>query len=692
MFALRGMAVLTVSLFFFILPMLVGCADDADDSISDVQDDDVADDDASDDDLADDDAADDDQVDDDITDDDTAECHSGAYLTFDLTEDERNVPFPSYVFTEEDTSSPTGRRLNVRGHVTTYLDSFIKDNLILKAMNELDGFGMSAPVLFPVGAAPSKWHFPDADEPGADDAVFCIVLEDENHPHYGEFWPLDVWYLRDVDLIRIEQRMPFLQNTTYACVVSNALRTEDGDCYEKPDHLRYVMQSESDADHPEYELLEPYRQLLAPYFQRLFDQCALTEQDIVGATFFHTQWAAHDLLSIREQLEETALTDPPQVDEWVRLDQTQPNVDSIWEGGYDSINWQHRGVFVHDEAGIPQSTGFTPVMARLTLPEKGVNGYEPPYPVVIYGHGVADDRAQSAKLAQTLAAEGFATVAIDWVWHGDRQGWIQYLPDWLIPTARTFMLINVIQPLKMRDNLRQGVADTIWLKHLIRELDELDLQPYLSGGDGIPDLDTEHIYFAGMSLGSLHGEVLAALEPDIRTYLFNVGAADWVTIGLEGSIGHIIMLVLKAIDWITPLTTESDVRIAMDLWHTIVDGGDPYGYGIHIIREPLVEGATEPTNILQQMAAFDDTLGGPGSAQLSRSVGLTQLRPIVWPIPDVPQADAPFEGPAVFQYDTSHHAFLLSNNEFYDAVHLQAAVFFRTAHDDGTATIINPLE
>lgn len=679
--------------------IFAGCQNKNGDGQGDNDDDNITDDDTS---VNDDDSLDDDiAVDDDIAaDDDTYTCDSGQFLSFDLTPDRINIPYPYFIFTETDETSPTGRRVNINRQMTTYLDPILKHTRFsLRATNYLDGFGVSTPVWIHASTPPNPAMFPDYEEPSVNDPLFCVVLENEEHPHYGEVWPIDVTYMEDVNLIQIVPHLPFAENTTYACVAQSELCTELCDCYQTPDHLRYVMADQPDPSDPDYAFLEPYRQEFAPYFAKLFDQYDISKWDVANVTFFSTMWLSHDLLDIREQLDEMAQTDPPVVENW-EIDNDERMrfyVDSSWEGTYQTVEWRLWGAFIHDEQGDPVPVGRKPVTVRLNIPKKGINGYEPPYPVVIFGHGLLGNRLRVVTIAETLASFGIATIGIDWVYHGDRESGFEIAAPLLAVIQQVLQFTPVMQPQQMRDNFRQGVADIFWLKHLIQGLGELDLAPYDTGGDGIPDLDVSRIMYAGISMGASHGTILAAVDPDIDTYALMSGAANWRTTVMEDELDAIMVdvmnLILDFFDFIFDFDEESCKTIFYQMQLAISDPCDPYAYSNYVIDEPLVPRPNGYINILHQMPAGDTIIGGLGGGELARSLGMTLLRPYIWAIDEVEIADTPFVGPATFQYDTGDHRFMLKRDHvWFNAGHEQLGVFFRSALDYGQATIINPLE
>jgi hypothetical protein len=66
---------------------------------------------------------------------------------------------------------------------------------------------------------------------------------------------------------------------------------------------------------------------------------------------------------------------------------------------------------------------------------------------------------------------------------------------------------------RLRDNIRQGVVD---LMHLNASLGSIDIN-----GDGTPDLDTDNVYFAGSSLGSMVGAAFVAVNNDANVQAKN---------------------------------------------------------------------------------------------------------------------------------------------------------------------------
>jgi hypothetical protein len=178
---------------------------------------------------------------------------------------------------------------------------------------------------------------------------------------------------------------------------------------------------------------------------------------------------------------------------------------------------------VTEQLVVPMLVG----VPRTTKPTAG-------WPVLIYQHGITEDRGTLALIADTAAAAGFVIVGIDLPLHGIMPNDPLYalsptnpmgpayagiLPAYRVaeptfnvdyvnntttapgpdgtPDSSGQHFINLASVLTARDNLRQGAANLI---ALTRAAPFLDLD-----GDTVPDIDPARIHFFGWSLGGIIG-------------------------------------------------------------------------------------------------------------------------------------------------------------------------------------------
>lgn len=212
-------------------------------------------------------------------------------------------------------------------------------------------------------------------------------------------------------------------------------------------------------------------------------------------------------------------------------------VGTIAFGTYDSPDYENADEVipaVGSRTGVPavQSTNhlqFTLFLPTGTAPAGG-------WPVAIFGHGFTDSKNGAPwAVAGTLASNKIASIAINVVGHGfgadgtytvtrvdgstttfaaGGRGFDQN-HDGTIDSTEGVSAVGAQSLIGNRDGLRQTVVD---IMQLVKELKAgVDVD-----GDGMPDLSTSRIYYAGQSFGGIYGTQLLGLEPDIRAGVPNV--------------------------------------------------------------------------------------------------------------------------------------------------------------------------
>ena len=188
----------------------------------------------------------------------------------------------------------------------------------------------------------------------------------------------------------------------------------------------------------------------------------------------------------------------------------------------------------------------------LTLPNtsldpglvKPVNGW----PVAIYHHGSGGNRTNALLIADALASQGIATIAIDQPLHGALPSDAFALPLNLIdydfydannerhfnldldgtegidPSGAYFSSVNNM--LTGRASYRQAVSD---LMHLVKTIPSMKID-----GESATLFDDTKIQFVGLSLGSMVGILFSAMNTDFKAASLSVPGAGGIK-GSEGS-------------------------------------------------------------------------------------------------------------------------------------------------------------
>jgi len=625
---------------------------------------------------------DDDIIGDDDDDDTAPEC-SGMVL-FVLTPGERNMPFPTDMLTYDDPTSVTGKRIFMTGgNVATFLDPLIELlPFMAEGMNQINGFGMRAALLVPVSTPPSRGLLPWGEDPGAGDTA-VLVVTDPDSPHDGEFWPIRGWYDDVLKAIALDPVFTLPEETTFTFAVLDGLRTADGDCYRADDHFNYLKREEIDSTHLDVQLLEPVRLMFEPIFADLAE-AGIDRENVLVAAQFTTQNISFVMDSVREQLADKAAKNPP---EWYDLEiqpggETSP-VDVYITGKFDAPDWRDRQTdwFNQDENGAPFSTRENAVPFRMTIP-KETETYQQPFPVLIYGHGILSSNNEARRLGEYLAPYGIAVIGMDMEYNGQRsvgEVWLDALN-----------LIDVFNPVRMRDNLRQSATELMWLYHVVRNLDDLDLVPG-GGGDEIDDLDVNYIVYGGHSWGSLMGAQMVAFMFDIDTFALDAPAGDWITIAQESDNVDYIFEIIAVVESIFGTHILDNIWAAVPMMECVLDAVDPATMG-QFYREQRADDPREMINIQHQFIAYDYTLPNSACTEFAMQFGYPQVGDVITEIPYAENVAAPHEGSGVYQYDTDEHNLIMYNdsNPLAAAHHHQMAHYIRSGYETGTPEIIDP--
>lgn len=121
-------------------------------------------------------------------------------------------------------------------------------------------------------------------------------------------------------------------------------------------------------------------------------------------------------------------------------------------------------------------------------------------PVVIYTHGLRQDKASGTELACRLAGQGIATVSIDARMHGDRPD--ERLTNAYDPTR------NVFPP---ESGIDIGLAYNRCIVETARDIDRL-----IDALAGDARIDADRIGISGFSMGGVIAYSVAAHNPTIR--------------------------------------------------------------------------------------------------------------------------------------------------------------------------------
>jgi len=336
-----------------------------------------------------------------------------------------------------------------------------------------------------------------------------------------------------------------------------------------------------------------------------------------------------------------------------------PPLSAFWQAApgayippFDTVGLDPTSTKVTYANPLPVATSTQTVPLLVTLPNAHSGRTKPAagWPVVIFQHGITRNRTDAFAIAGTLAAQGFAVIAIDLPLHGITDTTNPFYvgntpfaalgarertfdidlqdnttgaagPDGSIDPSGSYF-INLTNLPTSRDNLREGAADLLELAHAI---------------PAIADMDGGNISFVGQSLGSIIGSVFMAIEPSVQTAVLNVpGGGIAHLLEASPSFGPRIRAGLAQAG-LTPGTPNYDAFFVAA--QTVIDSGDPINYaGNNTLLSPPASGEAAPKRLLvQEVVGGGDVLpdqvipnsvpGAPlsGTEPLIAALGLTAI-------------------------------------------------------------------
>jgi hypothetical protein len=625
-------------------------------------------------------------------DDDDFEC--GDAEPVGLLDDAGILPYPSMHLMVEDAGTPTGRRL-----------AFADDSLPVAAggspmdmdrLNRLDGFSVAntSVVLLPdadidKGCLPSMNDLGSSMDPAS--SVQIIDLDSgERIPTFAELdaHPDCTGPENRTLLIRPMKAMAFA--THHAVVLTSALVDTAGDTVPTPE--RFAALRDGGDVHPGLcERIDDYEALFTQ-LEALAEPVA--REDLVLAWDFHTgsEETVHAPLDVIIEAGLTALPadpahDPDYTVDWVEdVDDghnLNPHVWRIAEGSYNLPNYlddNGDGDFDLNEEGLPRPQGDDDAYFMALVPVSVRDADPGTVPVLIFGHGIfsepdnylaeIDDPQDAVALADRLGMIFIATK-----WRGLSSD------DFLsaVTVANDFGQFHVIP-----DKVVQGVANAVALPRLVKT--RFTEAEFLQADDGSGSLvDTDRIYYAGISLGGIEGATLVANSDILEYGVFHVGGAIWSTM-LERSSNweYLDTFVCEAV----PAPDERQILYAVTqlLWDTI----DPITHA---------HGLTDKS-VLWQESMGDEQVPNMTTEAMTRTVGVPALDPIVELPYGMVAQEAPL-GPhssALMQFDPQlgrppeeNRPAPVTNAHYYprhtDEAHAQIEVFFT---EGAEGTIMHP--
>jgi dienelactone hydrolase len=296
---------------------------------------------------------------------------------------------------------------------------------------------------------------------------------------------------------------------------------------------------------------------------------------------------------------------------------------------------------------------ITIVLPKGTVPASG-------FPVVVFGHGLGGSRHDMLNLAEPLAKQGWAVVAIDMWGHGSRYNAVDVANNLAVKADFTgnrtlrdgfgddtgvssyvaffegFLNLSAI-----RDSIRQSTLDSARVAQLIQTNPALTAlaAPYSS----TPHLDPTRVAYLGESFGTIIGANLSAIEPSIDLYVLDVAGG--------GLVDHIVPNSPYIADQVLPFAQVLyGATGKLDKFHPLIgalqsmfDGADSLTFARHALRErfTIENQVVGRRHIVLIEAMGDEIMPNVSTEALARAYGLHVLKPNLAPPEGMLQVESP---------------------------------------------------
>lgn len=544
--------------------------------------------------------------------------------------------FPDDFFTIDDPTTPTKLRVHmVLGENIPKPPSGPTFETVFKDISTLDGFGTTAGLSLVVSGPLEPGSLPPSGAgSGKADASVVLVNLDSDAPEFVDFkWELVPEKMDDpMTTLIVSPLAPLRPKTRYGLAVTNRVTDANGTC---------VAPSPAMKDLLEAKATDPALARLAGKIGDLVDRLVAAKtitdpHELTSAVVFTTQHTVDDSAAIAAKIRTKAVAYTP-----VGPCADDPNkAYLICEGTFpaDDFRVDKRAV---DEATHAPQASYT-IKVTTYLPKTG----QPPFRTMIYGHGLNGDRSQGEQLAELAAPEGYATVAIDAVNHGDHPDPPGQLGAAVSFFGVSFNLMDPLDSVKLRDHWRQSTYDKLQLVEMLRPGVDID-------GDDTPDVGVDELVYLGVSLGGIMSAELLAFAPEVKVALPIVPGARVVDIIKDGATFAPVITILKG------QATDGQVARFFPVVQTVVDRGDSGAYVGHIVKDRLAGFEQAYPQVLMQMVIDDDTVPNSTNLFFARGLGVPHVGDELLPIGGIPHTatlpvsgnlDATHTG-GVFQFD-----------------------------------------
>ncbi|MEZ8381121.1 lipase [Vibrio splendidus] len=346
----------------------------------------------------------------------------------------------------------------------------------------LDGWGLCAePILIPLQSVNSDKRYPLNNETLAGNVVLIDDLTGEE---------VVTQISADGSNIKIQCESGLVENRTYSIVVTDGVKTEFNEPLKSDASFDDLIYSEVPLNNEKEEVLQEQVLSAIDSYYALYPEKGIP----VYAAQFKTQSAYSPLDAMKYNHEAfgsafTGQLNPiterkkdydlytkqlkiPSYLPFTKARESECIIDEFEpkENCPPLYEWitNTDGGFPTEREPTPKITEELDITADIYVP----NGWDKSsqLPTAIFIHGVTAERGTASLMAAEYTKKGYAVVAIDMPYHGERMRY-DSSPEHVEISARAnkAFFINIDSPLALRSNLQQSVSDFLGLRYALNQ-------------------------------------------------------------------------------------------------------------------------------------------------------------------------------------------------------------------------------
>jgi hypothetical protein len=289
------------------------------------------------------------------------------------------------------------------------------------------------------------------------------------------------------------------------------------------------------------------------------------------------------------------------------------------------------GKMVYDANGVPMQNGFGDFEFLVQIPNSATTGT--PMPILQNGHGLLGSKTEGENgyMAVICDTKGYVEIAVDLFGFASAD----------VPSVANAISVDIASFAHVVERQIQGHVNQLVAMRMMRGKFSRDPMVQFNG---VSAIDPTRGFYRGDSQGGIMGTVYMAISTD-------------VTRGLLGEPGMPYDLLLnRSTDFVgyaniiePSVPNYAQVQVMLGAVQMLWDRSEPDGYAPYVTDNTLP--GTPSHNVLLNIAIGDHQVTPLGAHIIARAVGAQNLKPVNREVFGINDADAPFGGNGMAEWD-----------------------------------------